>query len=366
MKSWFIDKLKSTGIDRDLWLSLAAVAVVVCAGLYLGWDNNRVITPMPEAHGFHYTAERHNPLSFFSEWDSPDYLQIAKDGYTNDFWVNWFPFYPITINLVHRIIPSALDSALIIAWTSLVAAVYAYIKIVRRIFKIDNTYEPLRALIFFLLFPTGVFLIAPFSESLYAALALGAIYFALEKRWKPAALLLLLCTATHITGPLVVILVALILLEENVPRHTVAFTVAIGSLGLVTYMSYLYDRFGRPFAFLESQQIYHHWTSYGILNLIVTATPSRVLSLILVIAAGVYWWNRRRSFAIYSWLFLAIPIFGRQYGGFNRYVLMAFPIMWMFYGWLRHKSTIFPYAAAILGILWTYFLLQYAAGYIGS
>jgi hypothetical protein len=45
---------------------------------------------------------------------------------------------------------------------------------------------------------------------------------------------------------------------------------------------------------------------------------------------------------------------------------MAFPIQFMLYGYFRNKSALFPYVAALLGVIWTYFLLQYAGGYIGS
>src|ERR1700683_3994291 len=351
---------------KDTWLALFVTIFIAGLGLFLGWDKNHVFISFPTAPGFHYTAEPHNALSFFSEWDSADYIQIAKHGYTNLFWINWFPLYPIAINLVNHLIPSPLDSAITVSWASLVGAIYFYLKIARRLFKLKDDLEPLRALLFFVLFPTGVFLIAPFSESLYALLALGAIYFALEKRVAPAALLTLLCTATHITGPFVAVLVAQILREEGESLGVAGRTAAIGCLGLLTYMAFLFNRFDHPLGFLESQQIYHHWTSYGFLNLITSATPSRILSVALLVLAARYWWNRRRSFAVYSLLFLLIPLIGRQYGGFNRYVLMAFPVELMLYGWFRNKPKLFPVVAALFCLAWTQFLLQYAGGYIGS
>ena len=350
---------------KDIKLSLIVAVIVIAFGLFLGWDNDRTALPFPDK-GLHYQEEPHNPLKFMASWDGADYIMIARDGYTGLFWSNWFPLYPIAIKVVGYIIPSLLDSALLIAWTSLVGAIYFYIKIVRRLFSISGDFEPLKAVFFFVLYPTAVFLIAPFSESIYALFALGSIYFAFQKKWVWAALLALLCAATHITGMLIVILVALILLEQKERLRNVIFTVITGSLGLLSYMAFLFFRFHKPLAFLESQQIYHGWTHASFLNLVTTASPFNVVSIILVVLSALYWWGRRRSFAIYSLLFLLILLIGRQYGGFNRYVLMAFPIPLMLYGYLRHKKELYPYVTALMGVVWAYFLLRYAGGYIGS
>ena len=358
----FIDKLKK---PRDLWLALAVTIVIILAGLFLGWANNKTITEYA-LPGYHYIVEPHNPLSDMANWDAVDYISIARHGYSSLFWVGWFPLYPLTIHALDYLSPSALLSGFLVAWASLVGALYFYIKIIRRLFKVTDRFEPLRALIFFVLFPTGVFLITPFSESLFAFLALGSIYFALQKRYLWTALLALLCSATHITGIFVVILVALILLEEKVKLSKVVATIIIGSLGLVSYMSYLLIRYHNPLAFIDSQKTYHDWVKHGFVNLLTTATLTNLIFIALIILAAVYWWKRRLSFAIYSLLFLAIPLVGRQYGGFDRYVLVAFPVQFMLYGYLRDKKILYPYATALLGVGWAYTLLQYAGGYIGS
>ncbi|HUD11028.1 MAG TPA: mannosyltransferase family protein [Candidatus Saccharimonadia bacterium] len=360
-----LPKLPFLNIGKDLRLALLVTGAVVAIGVGLGWDNTQTVTPAPYP-GFHYLEEPHNPLSFFANWDAADYLSIAKDGYTNEFWVNWFPLYPITIHAVHFVVPSYLDSALLISWLSLVGAVYFYIKIVRIVFNVKDEFEPLRALIFFVLFPTGVFLIAPFSESLFSLLALASVYFALRKEFFWTAVFAMLCTATHITGMFVVVLTALILLEQKVRIRSVIATAVGGSLGLVSYMAYLFATYDKPTDFLQSQEIYHHWTQSGLYNLLISDSPSNVLMVALVVASVIYWWRTRKSFSVYSALFLVILIQGKQYGGFNRYVLVDFPVQLMLYGFFRNRKTWYPYVTAALGIAWAYFLLQYAGGYIGS
>jgi hypothetical protein len=343
---------------------MVALSVVI-AGVGIGWDNLRNVTSYPYP-GFHYLLERHNPLSFFASWDAADYLQIASHGYPTEFWVNWFPLYPLLTHIVHYVIPSYLDSALLIAWTSLVGAVYFYIKIARRLFSISDDQEPLKAIVFFVLFPTGVFLIAPFSESLFAVLGLGSIYFAMRKRPLYSAFLAMLCSATHITGIFIVILAALILWEQKARLRVVICSLAIGSLGLVVYMTYLYSYFDQPLGFLQSQETYHNWAQSGLYNLLISDTPSNVLMVTLVVLSIGYWWKKRKSFSVYSLLFILILLQGKQYGGFNRYVLMDFPIQFMLYGFFRDKKSAYPYVTALLGVIWAYYVLQYAGGYIGS
>jgi Gpi18-like mannosyltransferase len=360
-----LPKLPRVPIGRDIRLALLVAVAVIVIGVGMGWDNLRNITSYPYP-GFHYLLEPHNPLSFFANWDGADYLSIARYGYTSVFWVNWFPLYPILIRGISYVIPSLLDSALLIAWASLVGAVYFYIKIVRHLFTVSDEFEPLRAVLFFVLFPTGVFLIAPFSESLFSVLALGSIYFALKKRPLPSAAMALLCSATHITGIFVVILTAAILWEEKVRLRVVVATFIVGSVGLLTYMTYLFSYYGDPLAFLTSQEIYHHWTESGFYNLLITDTPSNILMVCLVVLSVAYWWKKRKSFSIYSFLFLVILLHGKQYGGFNRYVLVDFPVQIMLYGYFRNKRSIYPYVTAALGIMWAYYVLQYAGGYIGS
>ncbi|MFI5240740.1 MAG: mannosyltransferase family protein, partial [Candidatus Saccharimonadia bacterium] len=219
----------------DIRLAIVITLILVFVGVFLGHGFYNTVASAPSP-GFHYLLEPHNPLSYLASWDGADYIQIALTGYQNLFWVNWFPLYPITIHVLNFIIPSPLVSALVIAWTSLVGAIYFYLKIARKLFNLKDVTEPLRALLFFVLFPTSVFLIAPFAESLFAFLALGAIYFALSKRYYLASLFALLSSATHITGVIVAIFVALIMLEEELEWYKVVLSLAVSSLGLLSYM----------------------------------------------------------------------------------------------------------------------------------
>ena len=349
----------------DFWLAMATAVMFIAVGFFLGWANNKTIL-VATYPGLHYVVEPHNILSYMASWDAVDYINIARHGYTSLFWVNWFPAYPLSIRALDYVSPSPLVSAFIVSWISLVGALYFYIKIVRRLFKVNDQIEPLRALAFFALFPTAVFLIAPFSESLFAFLALGSIYFALSNKWLAAALMAMVCSGTHITGIFVVILIGLILWEEHRSLSKTLLALMIGSIGLLSYMAYLWIDWHDPLAFLKTQSVYHSWVQNSYTNLITTMSATNLIFIVLIVVAAVYWWKRRRSLALYALFFLAIPLIGRQYGGFDRYVLMAFPIPLMAYSYLKDRPYRYQLALVATSVAWTYILLQYAAGYVGS
>jgi hypothetical protein len=350
-------------VNNEVALAIVMAIVVICLGVFWGWYNNRIV-PVNYIKISHYWGEPHNPLSFMSGWDGPLYLQIAQHGYKNAVWSNFFPLYPAIIGIVNKVIPSVLDSGLIVAWTALVGAIYFYIKIVKRLFHVSDNLEALRALLFFVFFPTGVFLIATFTESLFAFLALGAIYFALKKQLIPTALFAAFCTATHVNGIAVLLLLALILWEEGIKRINIVLTILIGSTGLLFFMLALFIRFHNPFLFITAQTL-HGWLKGSYSN-VFSADLFNLLFILGLLLAAIYWWPRRKSFSVYALTFIAIPIVGRQFGGFNRYVLMAFPLQLMLYGYLRDKKTAYALAMVFFGAAWAYFTLQYAGGYVGG
>jgi hypothetical protein len=323
------------------------------------------VIPVNPAQTAHYLSELHNPLSFTANWDGPNYLRIAKFGYSSTGDTNFFPLYPLLIHIVNYIIGSPLISGLLISWASFIGAIYYYLKISKLLFDIKDNLESLRSAAFFMLFPSAVFMFVVYSEGLFAFLALGAIYHALKRKYLLSGLFLMFSTATHITGLFVMVLVAGILLEEKVELRRIVLNLIISSLGIVAYMFYLLEKFHQPIAFLTSQKS-HGWLKSGPTNLITSAEFLNVVFVVLLLISAAYWYKRRVSFSIYSLLFILIPLIGRQYGGFNRYVLMAFPLPLMFYEFLRNKKSAYAYGLVLTTIIWTYFVLQYMGGYVGG
>jgi Gpi18-like mannosyltransferase len=350
---------------RELFIAAAVALVLIVMSVGLGYENNKLVlvNPAPSAH---YTLEPHNHLSFLSNWDGPIYLSISEHGYTDKIQANFFPLYPILIRAVHVGVPSLLDSGLLVAWACLVGALYYFLKIIKELYRLTSNLEALRGVLCFALFPTGIFLVATYTTSLFAFLALAAIYYALRKNYLAAAIFAALTTATHINGLFVALLIGLILLEEKVHVMKACIAMAVGSLGLVSYIAYQADTFGTPFAFLHAQKL-HNWINLSWSHLGSEVVSFNVIFVVLVIASVIYWWRKRKSFSAYSLLYLSIIyISGKDLAGFGRYSLMAFPVEFMLYDYLRDKKTAYAIWLALSAVLWSFVTLRYVGGYTGG
>jgi Gpi18-like mannosyltransferase len=350
---------------NELLLAVLVALVIIVVGVTLGWENNKVV-PVNATPSAHYLQESHNHLGFLVNWDGPIYLSIAQHGYTSGVQANFFPLYPLLVRIVHGFVSSLVYSGLAVAWTSLVGAIYFYLKIIKQLYGVTDNAEALRGVVFFILFPTSVFLIATYTESLFALLALGATYYALRGTWLPAALLTMLSTATHVNGLFVVVLVSLLLLEAKVQPAKIVATAAIGSFGLAAYMVFQNVRFHDPLEFLVAQKN-HSWFNFSAMHVITELLTLNGMFLILLVIAALYWRRQRKSFSLYSLLYAAIVLLGgKDLSGLGRYALMAFPAQLMLYDYLRNRRLGYSIVLALSSVFWTFFTLRYVGGYTGG
>lgn len=357
-----VKKIYKFIVTRELLLAIVVTLAIVIIGSVISIENNKIVQLNPVSVS-RYTSEPNNKLSFLANWDGVDYINIAKNGYSSSRLTNFFPLYPMIIRLVNKIISSPLITGLIISWVFMVGAIYYYLKVIKLFFEVDDNLEALRATLLFVLFPSALYLMAVYTESLFAFLALGAIYYALKKKYLATALLSALATVTHTNGVFLLILVTLILIEEKEKLKNVLVTLIIGSLGLVGYMVYLWVHFKNPFDFIAAQHD-HGWLRHSLLSRLGSLSTLDIILGVTIIITIIYWWKRRKSFAIYSLLYLLIPLVGGQFGGFPRYTLMIFPIQFMLYDYFRSKKLGYQLLLIVFSVGWTYLLLQFAAGYI--
>lgn len=350
-------------LKKDFLLAVLIGLAVILFTTVIGIYNNKVI-PVNGGAIARYNLEPNDPLKTLANWDSLNYIHIASYGYDNTALANFFPLYPILVRLVNHVIPSLLISSLIVAWACFILAIYFYLKLVKLLFRLKTNLSAIYALAFFILFPTGVFLVAAYNTSLLAFLSIAAIYFALKKRPLLAGIFGFFDTLTHLTAVFVMVLAALILLENKIKIYKIIYSFIIGMLGIASYSLYLKIHFNNALAFISAQKS-HGWLSYhfGILdNVQLVYIPI----LILVLLSIIYWWNKRKSFSIYSFFFLLIPIIGGQFGGFNRYCLLDFPIALMLYSFLKNKRSLYTLAIVLVTVAWVYYAFQYIGGYTGG
>jgi Gpi18-like mannosyltransferase len=355
--------IKKQLVGHDFLIAVCLSMSVIVLGVALPLENNKIVLTNPDPHA-HYSYSHPQHLGFLSNWDGPNYIAIAEHGYVHTDQANFFPLYPLAIATVRIVVRSYLDSALLVAWLSMLGAVYFYIKITRRIFASIDTTEAIKATLLFVFYPTGVFLFATYTEGLFAFLALGSIYFALKQRYILAGLFCMLAAATHINGLFVALFILLLLYEQRLKLHKLIITAVLSGLGLIGYMVYLQIHFSNALAFISAQR-QHGWLAYGVHGAIADVVTLNGIFLRAVMLSVVYWWKRRASFAIYSLLYVGIALLG-VLGGFGRYSLMAFPVQFMLYDYLKNKKLGYSIGLILTVIFWTFYVLQYGGGYVGG
>jgi len=350
--------------DKEWALALIIAICFISLTLFLGYYSNLVIPGNPDNNA-RYLLQPSTHLDFMSEWDGPHYISIAQKGYSNDTLTAFFPLYPLLIRLFIYILHSPLISALIVSWLCLIGALFFYIKILKTM-SFGKLQDIVLGILLFLFFPTGVFLAATYTESLFAFAALGALYFSLKGKYLWAGIFAGLATATHPNGVFIIPLIMVVLWESKKKIWQILISAVIGSLGILGYISYLWVSKGKPLAFVSAQKGSHWLSRHYISTIINSITAIDILIFILVLASVIYWWSRKKSFAIYSLLYLLLPILGGNFSGYPRYALMAFPVQLMLFKKFRNSKLGYPLVLLISSIFWAYFVIHYAAGYTGG
>ena len=199
-------------------------------------------------------------LQLWNRWDTHNYINIAQNGYTNvgesSLFIVFFPLYPLLIRLFAVFIGDYLFSAMVVSNLASVLAVLLFYKLVSKDYTSNNA---IRAVFYFLVFPTAYFLSAAYTESLFVFLSIASFYYAREGRWFLAGVFGGLASTTRITG---VVLFPALIIEYWVQKRGQMRFKEIGWLLLIplcfsVYLIINYVTFGDAFAFLTIQK--QHW-----------------------------------------------------------------------------------------------------------
>jgi hypothetical protein len=245
---------------RALWVSRllvwsAAIAAVVLFGLSgreADFDPAGLTTPFGAA-GDVLAA----PLG---RWDSVWFMAIADDGYGGAAREAFFPLYPLVV----RVAGAPLQSALVGGALASTALLGVALVLLHRLVALDFDRAVARnAVLVTALFPMSFFFSAVYSESLFLALSIGAVYAARRERWAWAGALGLLAATTRSAGVLLLVPLAMIYLWDSArpslrtrPLRTDALWLALVPLGLVSYCALLGLGGHDPFAPFQAQEVW--------------------------------------------------------------------------------------------------------------
>ena len=237
-----------------VWISGAvAVAAFGLSGREADFDPAGLTTP--------YGATGDALVATLGRWDSVWYLAIADGGYGDGAREAFFPLYPLLVKLAGLPVGSALVGGALLSTALLLVALV----ILHRLVALDHGRAVARnAVLVTALFPMSYFFSAVYSESLFLALSVGAVYAARRDRWALAGTLGALAAATRSAG--IVLLVPLVLiylwgagppaLRARRPLRRDALWLGLVPLGLAAYCGFLALEGLDPLAPFHAQDVW--------------------------------------------------------------------------------------------------------------
>lgn len=298
------------------------------------------------------------------------FLRIASEGYRmDDVSAAFFPLFPLLVRIVAWI-PGlgTLGAALLVSNAAALAALVVLHALTR--LELGRDHVP-RSVVFVALFPTGFFLLAPYTESLFLLLSVAAFWFARRDRWAWAASAGALAAMTRSVGVLLILGLWVEAMRQwrrdgraPLPRLAAAAAVGIGPLLTMAWWGLVHEDFWRPLsvqanwrdggAVFPPTSLWHavdiaaHLRSYWLMDLLVLGLA----------VAGIALAARRIPMAYTAYaagsivLPLLLPFEPRPLLSVPRFVVVLFPAAW---GWSLAAERRRPPATVIVA--------GFAAGY---
>jgi Gpi18-like mannosyltransferase len=321
------------------------------------------IYSIPVEHGYST-----NPFDLimnqFSRWDSPHYLYLAQNGYTNQGdaanFIVFLPFYPLLVRIITVDFSYANLSGLIVSNISSIIAVIYLFKLTRLEYS-DHVAK--KAIIYLSVFPTAYFLSAVYTESLFLVLVIASIYYARISKWSLAGSLGLLAALTRMGG---LILLPTLIVEyihqkdwkvKNVDKKML-FT-SFPLLGFLIYLGINFFVTGNFFTFMEIERL--HWyqnldplgglksaigwlSNYSYPDSLTIGYAQilfAVFGLVMVVSCFVscYKFKLRFSYCIFSLFTWMLAVSTGFWLSVPRYILTIFP-MFMVLALLSSRKTV--------------------------
>jgi len=317
-------------------------------------------------------------LEMWTRWDAVHFTGIAEHGYlapeVHPEAVAFFPLFPLLIDALGKIGFEARLAAMLITFgSSLVAGTYLY-----RLAESDvGEGAGRRALLYLFLFPTAVFLVAPYSEALFLAGAIAAFYFAKQGRWLLVAVPAAVAMGARLAGAFLLLgLLVEFLRQKDFTRERIVAagaSLAAGALPLFLYGVFLLRATGNFLEFKDAQ--YRGWgrmvvgpkeSFLATWNTWTQDHPANWLFAwrveILAALVGLFfvaWALRRREwgYGVYMFATLAVLMTSSWYFSIPRMLLSLFPIPILLAHFThdrpeRHQNVILITAPlAVLGVI---------------
>jgi hypothetical protein len=194
-------------------------------------------------------------LAPLARWDAAWYLRIADSGYAGSHArAAFFPLYPLLVRAVATPFGASPAALLLAAYAVALAAFLGALVLLHRLVALELG-RPLAQPVLLLLavFPAALYFGAPYSESLFLLLAVGAFYAARTGRWAWAGAAACGAVATRSAGILLLLPLAMLWWESRERRFSDVAWLLLAPLGLAGYALFLGLAEGDAWRFLDVQ-----------------------------------------------------------------------------------------------------------------
>ncbi|MPZ90411.1 MAG: hypothetical protein GEU68_02075 [Actinobacteria bacterium] len=206
----------------------------------------------------------------WTRWDAQHFLEIAEFGYTDErsdpHATAFFPLWPLMIRALSATgLGPALAAMVLSTAASVVAVAYLYRLAEEEQGRGAGSAGPQeqgggrRASLYLLFFPSAVFLVAPYSESLFLAGAIPAFYYARHQRWLVSGACAAVAMGARAAGAFLLVGLLLEFVRQRdfsgatLRRGLAAGVVAL--LPLLAFAAYLWQVKGDPLYFFTDQRL---------------------------------------------------------------------------------------------------------------
>lgn len=312
-------------------------------------------------------------LNALTRWDAVAYLWIARDGYSSGIGdqlptTAYSPLLPALMRGLAALAGRAdtdalLASGALVANAALLAGLAALVALAR--IEVDAA-AARRAALYILVFPTTIFLSAPYAESLLLALAATSLLAAKRGRWWIAGGLGALAALARPFG--VLLLVPLVIERWRAHRAgqrvgADVLAVAAPAVAFGGWQAYLYAVTGDPLQALTAQEAYLRrptapWDAVAALfDGRTYSDPWSVLALLVLMSALVVasWRLLSPGLAAYATATLVLAVSTGTLLSFPRYALAIMPAFLVLGAMGRRPAVHYAYllAATLLAVLFT-------------
>ena len=195
-------------------------------------------------------------LAPLARWDSVWYLRIADSGYGDSApRAAFLPLYPLLVRTVATPFGASEGALLLAAYALSLVAFVAALFLLHRLTELELGRRLARpTLLLLAVFPAAVYFGAPYSESLFLLLAVGAFYAARSGHWPWAGACAGLASGTRSAGVLLLIPLAMLWWSSSPRRPREGAWLLLAPVGIAAYAAWLGLVEGDALRFLDVQE----------------------------------------------------------------------------------------------------------------